>query len=428
MLTGWSLERLRSLYAGFVAVNFSIHETGQCMRNISGHTHDKIAGMHTKMAAESGGDTSIESQLDQAIANFNQSVKNIEYRCEAPGADMSRLAEELAGQLREVESYCRAMEQQLGDDRAAIREKQAEFRRRTDTLFAKSFFMNRARTWPQGYPGDYEIIERAYNNQPLSDGLGQLFDRYFLTTTLAHGIRYRRALMREILAEEMRRQPAAQILNIGCGPCREVVELAPVILETGARFTCVDFDTEALVYSAGRVLECGLQQHVAFRQYNALRMINAEKNIREFGHCDVIYTIGLLDYLTDEVLVRLIQSLYATLHPGGVLVAVFKDCDRYDTIDYHWLVNWSGFLQRTRHDSWKLLELAGIPTDVVNIQRSQDDVMIFYRIQRPVEVTHSAHLQGPHDRRDQVIEPPLRSPSESPRRSKRDTPSERRRR
>ena len=62
------------------------------------------------------------------------------------------------------------MEQQLGDDREAIKKKQSEFRQRTDEFFAKSFFMQRARTWPQGYPGDYEIIEKAYNNQPLSPG------------------------------------------------------------------------------------------------------------------------------------------------------------------------------------------------------------------------------------------------------------------
>ena len=154
--------------------------------------------------------------------------------------------------------------------------------------------------------------------------------------------------MREILAEEMRARRAARILNIGCGPCRELVELAPVIRETGTQFTCVDFDTEALVYSANRMLACGLQDHVEFRQYNALRMINAERNIREFGRFDVIYTIGLLDYLTDDVLVRMIKSLYDTLQPGGIFIAVFKDCDRYDTIDYHWLVDWSGFLQRTR--------------------------------------------------------------------------------
>jgi SAM-dependent methyltransferase len=355
------------------------------------HTHDKISGMHTRFEEAFSGETSIESRLDNAIVDFNRSAKSIEERCEVPGANMNRLAEELAVQLRKVESHCRVMEQSLGDDLAAIREKQAEFRQRTDTWFAKSYFMNRARTWPQGYSGDYDILENLYNNQPLSDGLGQLFDRYFLSTTLANGIRYRRALMREVLAEEMRRRPSARILNIGCGPCREVVELAPVIRETGARFTCVDVDTEALVYSAGRARECGLQEHVTFRQYNVPRMINADRNVREFGRFDVIYAIDLLDYLTDDVLVRMLRSLHDTLCSGGVLVAVFKDCDRYDTSDYHWLVDWTGFLQRTRHDTWRLLETAGIPRDAVNIQRSQDDVMIFYRVQRPAEVTHDPH-------------------------------------
>ncbi len=140
-------------------------------------------------------------------------------------------------------------------------------------------------------------------------------------------------------------------------------------------------------------------------------MVNAERNIREFGHFDVIYTIGLLDYLTDDVLVRLIKSLYDTLHPGGVFIAVFKDCDRYDTIDYHWLVDWSGFLQRTRHDSWHLIETAGIPQDAVTIQRSQDDVMIFYRILRRATVAHGAPAQGPHNRRDQKTEPAPHRPS-----------------
>ncbi|MHB8971642.1 MAG: class I SAM-dependent methyltransferase [Pirellulaceae bacterium] len=383
--------------------------------------------MHARVEAATVGDVSVESQLDSAVAEFNQSAKSIEERCQVPDANLNRLSEELATQLRKVELHCRVIEQLLGDDPVALREKQSEFRRRTAALFAKSFFMQRARSWPQGYPGDYEIIEKAYNNQPLSDGLGQLLDRYFLSTTLANGIRYRRTLMREILTEEMRRRPAARILNIGCGPCREVVELAPVIQETNARFTCVDFDAEALVYSAGRARECGLQEYVTFRQYNALRMINVERNVREFGRFDVIYAIGLLDYLTDEVLVRLIRSLYDTLQAGGVLVAVFKDSDRYDTSDYHWLVDWTGFLQRTRHDSWRLLEAAGIPQDAVNIQRSQDDVMIFYRVQRPADVTRAPYVPSPHNRRDQVIEPAPRVPAQDSRRSKLDTPSERRR-
>jgi SAM-dependent methyltransferase len=328
-------------------------------------------------------------------------------------------------QVREVESYCRAWEQQFQTDRDAVRAKQAEFRRLTDEFFAKSFFMHRARIWPQGYPGDYEIIEKAYNNLPLSRGLGLLLDMYFLNTTLAHGIRYRRARMRELLSEEMQRRPRARVLNIGCGPCREVVELAPVIRETGAQFTCVDFDPDALVYSADRMLGGGLENQVAFRQYNALRMISAQRNIAEFGRFDVIYSIGLLDYLTDEVLVRMVRALRETLYPGGTLVAVFKDCERYDTVDYHWLVNWNGFLQRTRHESWNVLEQAGIPRDSVTIQRSQDDVMIFYRVLKARDqVQHTA--QGAHPRLDSAIDPIPRQPAGRPRRAKRDVPSERR--
>lgn len=389
------------------------------------HKHQAIPGMHLEQITESGAQMVSHADWREAVDRFNLALQDLEARCASPAANIPQLASELATHVREVESICRVWEQQFGSDREALRAQQDEFRRLTDESFAKSYFMHRARTWPQGYPGDYEIIEKAYNNQPLSQGLGLLLDLYFLNTTLAHGIRYRRARMRELLAEEMQRRPGARVLNIGCGPCREVVELAPVIRETGAHFTCVDFDPDALVYSADRMLGCGLENHVAFRQYNALRMISAQRNIAEFGRFDVIYTIGLLDYLTDEVLVRMIRALRETLYPGGTVVAVFKDCERYDTIDYHWLVKWNGFLQRTRHESWDVLEQAGVPLDTVTIQRSQDDVMIFYRVLRSSEKGVRTVAQESHTRLDQAIDP-IPQPSTRPRRAKRDTPSERR--
>ncbi len=390
------------------------------------HKHNAIPGTHLGHVTEVGDQLVSHESWRDAVDRFNLVLKDLETRCESSAANIPQLADQLALHVREVESICRAWEQQFGSDPEALRAKQDEFRRMTEESFAKSFFMHRARNWPQGYPGDYEIIEKAYNNQPLSQGLGRLLDLYFLNTTLAHGIRYRRARMRELLAEEMQRRPGARVLNIGCGPCREVVELAPVIRETGAHFTCVDFDPDALVYSADRMLVCGLEHHVTFRQYNALRMISAPRNIAEFGRFDVIYTIGLLDYLTDEVLIRMIRSLRETLYPGGTLVAVFKDCERYDTIDYHWLVKWNGFLQRTRHESWDVLEKAGVPHDAVTIQRSQDDVMIFYRVLRSGEKSARTTVQDSHTRLDQAIDPITHQPSTRPRRAKRDTPSERR--
>ncbi len=398
------------------------------MRKITGHTHEPMAGSHVSMVAAQDNCTSLDAQLDVAIDQFTEAMTSIEAQGHEPGADWARLNDQLRDQVLKVEAICRAWEHRAGDDQETIRRKQEEFRRRTDKWFATSYFMQRARTWPRGYPGDFEIIERAYDGQPLSSGLGRLLDQYFLTTTLAHAIRYRRALMRELLAEKMRAHHGLRILNIGCGPCREIVELASVIRDTSARAVCVDHDPEALAYATLRLNEHQLQDHVELRRYNALRMVHAQRNVREFGRFDVIYAIGLLDYLADDAAVRLLNALHGTLKPGGELIAVFKDCDRYDTTDYHWLVHWTGFLQRTRHQSWRLLQLAGLPCDAVTVQRSQDDVMIFYRALCRVEPASHAVPPPPHDRRNQVIDPLPRQPEERPDRGRRETPSERRRR
>ena len=117
---------------------------------------------------------------------------------------------------------------------------------------------------------------------------------------------------------------------------------------------------------------------VAFRQYNALKMVNAQRNLREFGRQDVIYSVGFFDYLADEVLVRLLAAMYELLTPGGLLITSFKDRDRYGSQYYHWMVDWDGFLQRTEDESRDLLRRAGIPEGAVTTLRDASQVIIFY--------------------------------------------------
>jgi hypothetical protein len=85
------------------------------------------------------------------------------------------------------------------------------------------------------------------------------------------------------------------------------------------------------------------------------------------------------------------------------MIAVFKDCDRYDTFDYHWLADWSAFLQRTATESRALLDQAGIAAHAITSSRTPDDVMIFYRARQAVNGL-PAQLPGPHDRRQVVDE------------------------
>lgn len=119
---------------------------------------------------------------------------------------------------------------------------------------------------------------------------------------------------------------SARILSLGCGSAREVqtfleASCTPYPL---AEFTLVDQEEAALRYahehlyphvlaSAGRVLVQGL--NLSFTDI-----------LREGGSLDavppqnLIYSLGLFDYLTDKRATGLIRRLYDKLVPGGLLI------------------------------------------------------------------------------------------------------------
>jgi SAM-dependent methyltransferase len=210
--------------------------------------------------------------------------------------------------------------------------------------------------------------------------VGYYLDRYFLATTLPSAVRHRKDFLRNLLDREMSCRASAKFLDIACGSCRELVELAPEIKTSGAHVTCVDFDSAALDFALNRMVSAGVpQEQMTFRRYNALKMIKHDRNVKEFGMQDVIYSVGFFDYLQDEALVPLLSALYALLNPGGVLIMSFKDSRRYRAQEYHWFVDWDGFLQRTGEDSREVLVRADIPLDQVTTARDNSGVILFYR-------------------------------------------------
>jgi SAM-dependent methyltransferase len=100
----------------------------------------------------------------------------------------------------------------------------------------------------------------------------------------------------------------------------------------------------------------------------------------EFGKQDIIYSVGLFDYLPDNFLVKLLRALYNLLNPGGKLIAAFKDASRYRSQDYHWAVDWDGFLQRTEADFKDILTEATIPSSAIEEKREDSGVIVFYTI------------------------------------------------
>jgi extracellular factor (EF) 3-hydroxypalmitic acid methyl ester biosynthesis protein len=317
-------------------------------------------------------------RLNRAIDEFNTRLKYIDRRSQDSTANPDELLIVTTKAIMEMSDACEAFEQKGAIDKAVLKQAQVSFREKTRELISKSYFMNRARTWPQGYAGDFETLEGIYRDLPKSDGVGYYLDRYFLATALPAAVRARKETLRGLIKDELGKRRSPGVLDLACGSCREVLELAPEIKESGAHFTCIDFDSAALDFAAGRLAFAGIPaEQVAFRKYNALKMIKHDRNVKEFGMQDVIYSVGFFDYLQDETLIALLASLYALLNPGGTLITSFKDCRRYRAQEYHWFVDWDGFLQRTEEDSREVLLRAGIPADSVTSVREASEVILF---------------------------------------------------
>lgn len=208
-------------------------------------------------------------------------------------------------------------------------------------------------------------------------------DTYALSSEIAVGVRDRISTMRELLRAELISRNKPKVLDVACGSCREVFELAHEIKASGAKFTCVDLDPAALDFALDRFAFAGLsEEHTELIQYNALRMFDIETAQTEFGMQDIIYSIGFFDYLPDDFLVKLLSSLYRLLNPGGKLFVAFKDADRYRPQVFHWLVDWDGFLQRTEKDFLKVFQDADIPSRALSMTRVDSGAIVFYSIEK----------------------------------------------
>ncbi len=323
--------------------------------------------------------------LDDATTRFNETLLEIEKRCQNPHEAPDDLYKATSKAVDDVLAACKIFENGVRD-KAMIHDARVRFREKTNPILSKSVLVTHTRTWPQGYQGDYKMLENLYRNTPLSEGIGYYLDLCCLNAQLAIAVRNRLKLLESILRNEFRRRQRPSVMNIACGSCREVFELAEDIKRSDATVTCIDLDNNALAFAADRLLFSSMSllssEQVILRRYNALRMFDHELNLAEFGMQDIIYSVGFFDYLNSDFLSNLFGSLYDLLNPGGRLIASFKDADRYRHQDYHWIGDWDGFLQRTVKDFRDIFRYAGIPESSISELREESGMIVFYLVDK----------------------------------------------
>ncbi|MBI5208072.1 MAG: hypothetical protein HY934_09845, partial [Candidatus Firestonebacteria bacterium] len=220
----------------------------------------------------------------------------------------------------------------------------------------KSYILKRSYEKPRGYPGDYIIMEFVYNEKVISEGIGYIFDEDFLYNEYAVAVKNRKNKMKEILLNYIQNSnfKKINILNLACGSSRELKEL---FLNTNFQnkqiiITLIDQDEAALQFSQEAL--SGLHSNLKFKflKENIYDFIKDKINIKnyttKFGCQNLIYTIGLSDYLPDRALGNLIKFFFELLLPDGKLILAHKDISKYTPLAPDWFCDWT-FFPRTKN-------------------------------------------------------------------------------
>ncbi len=259
------------------------------------------------------------------------------------------------------------------------------FRECVIPLGLKSKIVKHAFTKPSGYAGDYGLIEIIYDRKTLSGNIGYCIDRRFQMDDYARAVRSRMNKMKEILARFITTAPgqSLEILNIACGSCREIKEMFDENTFDGSKkitFSLMDQDKDALEFSL-KALE-NSPPHVEYRTlcnsvYDYIK--NPDAHREKLTGKDLIYTIGLADYIPESALKSLIIFLYSLLKPGGKLVIAHKDSKNFSPLAADWWCDWT-FHLRNEPETIELVKSSGIQDYDLSVTREKETNIIFFMI------------------------------------------------
>ena len=104
---------------------------------------------------------------------------------------------------------------------------------------------------PNGYAGDYELIDRIYQEWKSSDDeTFHKWDDYYHDLQAARAVRNRKEYLKEQLRKLSSKVDSPAVLNLASGPCSDLYEYFSSCPKTPIKFDCLDLDLKAIEYGS----------------------------------------------------------------------------------------------------------------------------------------------------------------------------------
>jgi hypothetical protein len=214
----------------------------------------------------------------------------------------------------------------------------------------KGAIWDRSYAKPLGYPGDFEIMNQVYDWERIGgDAYEMLMHRVGLE--VAECIGTRMEVVRSHIADVVRERGAdrpARIASLGSGPAREVQAYLSSHVSSGnrAEFSLIDQEEAALLYAHETTYPFVVSSdgRIKVQGYNLsfTDVLRGTEGLAGLPPQDLVYSVGLLDYLTDHRAKALVKRLYDLLMPGGLLIiGNMNECPLSNYWPMEYLTDWS---------------------------------------------------------------------------------------
>jgi len=168
---------------------------------------------------------------------------------------------------------------------------------------------------PRGYAGDAELMDFPYGLHPPLNGESELGRAIFAANfrhPVCRSVRERKTAAAHKIELLVQTRGESPVVSIACGHLREALECPALLAGQSGAFTAFDQDARSLEVVRGYELEAQLRV-----VRGSIRALLGGKAPFEPGV--LMYSLGLYDYLEQNVAARLTVRLFASVQSGGSL-------------------------------------------------------------------------------------------------------------
>lgn len=248
------------------------------------------------------------------------------------------------------------------------------FQDRLHQYFLKSPFCNRVYKKPLGYAGDYIMMKYIYDNiLQGKDAFAKYIHHFSTNIEIAQAVRSRKKYIVDKITNLISSK-SCHITNIACGAAVEIIDsVNNNNVLNNCTINLLDSDNNALNYIKNHISQIGLAEKNIIINFFNNSIINIITNKTNISNQDLIYSVGLFDYLSDK--------LFSFLNKGGILIVGNLKSNELILRSYmellgEWLINY-----RNEKD---LLHIASMLNNAARISIEKDcyDIQLYLIVEK----------------------------------------------